>query len=67
MTAFKIVGAILGSTMWGTAWVIEAAGTDPQPVYEVFDRYPDGEGWREPGENDNDTSSVQSVTSGRGQ
>jgi hypothetical protein len=45
------------------AWVIEAAGTDPQPVYEVFDRYPDGEGWREPGENDNDTSSVQAVTS----
>jgi hypothetical protein len=45
------------------AWVIEAAGTDPQPVYEVFDRYPDGESWREPGENDNDTSSVQAVTS----
>jgi len=45
------------------AWVIEAAGTDPEPVYEVFDRYPDGEGWREPGENDNDTSSIQAVTS----
>jgi len=45
------------------AWVIEAAGTDPQPVYEVFNRYPDGEGWREPGENDNDTSSIQAVTS----
>ena len=45
------------------AWVIEAAGTDPQPVYEVFDRYPDGEGWREPGENDNDTASIQAVTS----
>jgi hypothetical protein len=45
------------------AWVIEAAGTDPQPVFEVFDRYPDGDGWREPGENDNDTSSVQAVTS----
>lgn len=45
------------------AWVIEAAGTDPQPVYEVFDRYPDGESWREPGENDNDTSSIQAVTS----
>jgi hypothetical protein len=45
------------------SWVIEAAGTDPQPVYEVFSRYPDGEGWREPGENDNDTSSVQAVTS----
>jgi hypothetical protein len=45
------------------SWVIEAAGTDPQPVYDVFDRYPDGEGWREPGENDNDTSSVQAVTS----
>lgn len=45
------------------AWVIEAAGTDPDAVYEVFDRYPDGEGWREPGENDNDTSSIQAVTS----
>lgn len=45
------------------AWVIEAAGTDPQPVYEVFTRYPDGETWREPGENDNDTASVQAVTS----
>ncbi len=45
------------------AWVIEAAGTDPQPIYEVFDRYPDGEGWREPGENDNDTASIQAVTS----
>jgi hypothetical protein len=45
------------------AWVIEAAGTDPEPVYEVFDRYPDGEGWREPGENDNDISSIQAVTS----
>jgi hypothetical protein len=45
------------------SWVIEAAGTDPQPVYDVFDRYPDGEGWREPGGNDNDTSSVQAVTS----
>jgi hypothetical protein len=45
------------------AWVIEAAGTDPQPVYEVFNHYPDGEGWREPGENDNDTSSIQAVTS----
>ena len=45
------------------AWVIEAAGSDPEPVYEVFNRYPDGEGWREPGENDNDTSSIQAVTS----
>lgn len=45
------------------AWVIEAAGTDPQPVYEVFNRYPDGEGWREPGQNDNDTSSIQALTS----
>jgi hypothetical protein len=45
------------------AWVIEAAGTDPQPVYEVFNRYPDGDGWREPGENDNDTAAIQAVTS----
>jgi hypothetical protein len=44
-------------------WVVEAFGTDPDPVYEVFSSYPDGEGWRTPGTNDNDDSSVQSVTS----
>jgi hypothetical protein len=43
------------------AWVVEAAGTDPEPVYEAFASYP-GDGWREPGTNDADTSSVQSVT-----
>ncbi|HEY7755593.1 MAG TPA: hypothetical protein VID69_05130 [Actinomycetota bacterium] len=43
-------------------WVVESAGTDPEPVYEVFATYPDGEGWRVPGSNDNDTSSLQSVT-----
>ena len=44
------------------AWVVEAAGTDPEPVYEAFAAYP-GDGWREPGDNDEDTASVQSVTS----
>ena len=43
------------------AWVVEAAGTDPEPVYPAFTSYP-GDGWREPGTNDADTSSVQSVT-----
>jgi len=45
------------------AWVVEAAGTDPEPVYEPFATYPTGKGWREPGTNDEDTASVQSVTS----
>ena len=45
------------------AWLVEAAGTDPEAPFEVFDAYPDGQGWREPGTNDNDTSSVQAVTS----
>jgi hypothetical protein len=45
------------------AWVVEAAGTDPEPVFEPFATYPTGDGWREPGENDEDTASVQSVTS----
>jgi hypothetical protein len=31
-------------------------------VYEAFASYPGGDGWREPGTNDADTSSVQSVT-----
>jgi hypothetical protein len=44
------------------AWVVEAAGTDPELVYEAFASYPGGERWREPGTNDADTSSVQSVT-----
>ena len=44
------------------AWVVEAAGTDPEPVYEAFASYPGGDRWREPGTNDADTSSVQSVT-----
>jgi hypothetical protein len=43
-------------------WVVESVGTDPQPVYEVFSTYPDGQEWRVPGSNDNDTSSLQSVT-----
>jgi hypothetical protein len=43
-------------------WVVESAGVDPEPVYEVYASYPDGEAWRVPGENDNDTGSEQSVT-----
>lgn len=43
------------------AWVVEAAGTDPEAVEPAFASYP-GDGWREPGTNDADTSSVQSVT-----
>jgi hypothetical protein len=45
------------------SWVIEAAGTDPEATYAVFDQYPEGQGWRAPGGNDNDTASVQAVTS----
>jgi hypothetical protein len=45
------------------AWVVESVGTDPEPVYEVYASYPGGEDWRQPGTNDNDTASVQSVTS----
>ena len=43
-------------------WVVESAGTQPEPVYEVFATYPDGSDWRAPGDNDNDTGSEQSVT-----
>lgn len=44
------------------AWVVESIGTNPELVYEAYGQYP-GDGWREPGTNDNDTASVQSVTS----
>lgn len=44
------------------SWVVESLGTDPEPVYEVFSSYPDGEAWRVPGTNDEDSSSLQSVT-----
>jgi hypothetical protein len=44
------------------AWVVEAIGTDPEPVFEAFASYPDGD-WREPGTNDEDEASEQSVTS----
>jgi len=44
------------------AWVVEAAGTDPEPLYPAFASYPGDDGWREPGTNDADTESVQSVT-----
>lgn len=44
------------------SWVVESLGTDPEPVYEVFSSYPDGEAWRVPGSNDEDSSSLQSVT-----
>jgi hypothetical protein len=42
-------------------WVVTSAGTHPEPVYPAFATYP-GDDWREPGTNDADTSSVQSVT-----
>ena len=44
-------------------WVVESIGTNPEPVFEAFVSYPDGRGWRDPGTNDNDEGSVQSVTS----
>jgi hypothetical protein len=53
----------LGPRGMEPTWVIESLGTDPEPVYEAFASYPAGEQWRAPGTNDNDTSSVQSVTS----
>jgi hypothetical protein len=43
-------------------WVVESVGIDPEPVYEVYASYPGGTEWRVPGDNDNDTGSVQSVT-----
>lgn len=43
------------------AWVVEAAGTQPQAPNEVFASYPDPATWRTPGTNDADTGSVQSV------
>jgi hypothetical protein len=44
-------------------WVVESFGTDPEPVYDVYSSYPAGDAWRVPGSNENDSSSVQSVTS----
>jgi hypothetical protein len=52
----------LGPRGTEATWVVESLGTDPQPVYEEYASYPDGDAWREPGENENDNSSVQSVT-----
>ena len=43
------------------AWVVEAAGTEPEATYEAFASYPDSAVWRTPGANDADTESVQSV------
>jgi hypothetical protein len=45
-------------------WVVESFGTDPEPVYDAYATYPDGDAWRVPGSNDNDSASVQAVTSG---
>jgi hypothetical protein len=45
------------------AWVVEAAGTTPEAPRAVFDRYPTGDGWRAPGSNDADQTSLQGVTS----
>lgn len=54
----------LGPRGEDATWVVEAAGTQPEPAkYEAYASYPGGEPWRVPGTNDNDTASVQSVTS----
>jgi hypothetical protein len=45
------------------AWVVESIGSNPEPVYDPYVYYPGGHGWREPGTNDNDQASIQSVTS----
>lgn len=45
------------------SWVVEAVGAQPEPVFEAYASYPGGDEWREPGENDADNSSVQSVES----
>ena len=44
-------------------WVVEGAGTDPEATYPVFDQYPSDQAWRAAGTNDNDSASVQAVTS----
>ena len=43
------------------AWVVEAAGTEPEATYEAYAAYPDAATWRAPGTNDADAESVQSV------
>ncbi len=53
----------LGPRGTDPAWVVESLGTSPDPVYEEYSSYPDGDAWRVPGTNENDSSSVQSVTS----
>jgi hypothetical protein len=45
------------------AWVVEAAGTSPTAPSNVFNSYPTGSAWREPGTNDNDQASIQAATS----
>lgn len=44
-------------------WVVEAAGLAPEAPRPTFADYPSGTGWREPGTNDSDNASIQSVTS----
>lgn len=44
------------------AWTILSSGLEPEAVrYDTFTSYPDGEEWREPGTNRNDTASVQGI------
>ena len=43
------------------AWMVEAAGTQPEAPNDVFSSYPNPPEWREPGTNEADSSSVQSV------
>ncbi len=53
----------LGPRGTDPTWVVESLGTNPEPVYDQYSSYPDGDAWRIPGDNENDSSSVQSVTS----
>jgi hypothetical protein len=42
-------------------WVVESAGTAPQPVYSQYTAYPGSGPWRVPGKNDTEQASLQAV------
>jgi hypothetical protein len=42
-------------------WVIESAGTAPNPTYPQFAKYPDSSPWRTPAKNDTEQASLQAV------
>jgi hypothetical protein len=42
-------------------WVVESAGTSPQPVYPEYTAYPGAGPWRVPGKNDTEQASMQAV------